>query len=442
MKWYWLTAAALVASVFNHRGIALSDEYLYSFHAWKLSQGAWEWGFTSFQDRLGQVVPMAGFISLLGGNPYVLSAWSLVAAVALVVGAAWALGREYRPVAALLAWNPILLRYSADVSHDLVMTAFATLATLVLLAPGKKGFWQAVFFAGCVSWAWWTKETVVYLLPFWLWIAWKDRHNWFFWGWAGVLLAAAAGIYLAFFYWQTGDAWHHFRVMEAEHGGGRWGYTGEQAYKLPGRVTWKPFAFLLVTPGLTIPLLLSGFWLLKTRFRGLDAVTRFCLIWLGVVLATHIWGSSSLSAYNPLPLSDRMWMLAIPPATILAVKVTPGRWSWIWLAAWIGLQVIQVFSYGRQGPFFRERAFFQKLEQADTSTVVVSDTILVRFPLAHFDFKEPQKVRLLDWNHLPDSLAAGPYYLIYSPERAEVVREVYRRPAPDDPGVWVKKVEY
>ena len=491
---------AIALSFFNHRGIAPSDEYLYSFHAWQITTGDFELSPSAFHNRFGQLLPMAFFIWLFGGHPYVLTLWSLLSFLLLLVGL-WVLLRKkgsWLPWAAigLIALNPSLLRLAADVSHDLVATAFSTLAVFLVWrlrrAPYPKPLPSALLFSSFLIWAMLTKLSALIVLPFLAWIAATDlrqgRHLRFWSISLGVGVLFLLG-YLAGYAWFTGDPWYRWHGIEGEHNVSPWSYYGRSGSEILERLTYHPLAFFLATPGIGLPLLFSIGGMTFGKPGRTDRLLDFSFTYLLWLLVFHWFGSSSLQSYNPMLLAERMWLMLIPPATIMAVlffqrlaeqdaphksrlvsllllaalaaaagwtfygeerpafgfsAITLAVISSALFAGWEGRrltalimmafligQVPNIVHFREQTSFFGERSFFQGLPKGRANWVVV-DSIFITKPLAHFDFRPPAQLHLIDWNHpvelqetRPDSL-----FLLIDRYRAGIMTDYFKRPLP------------
>ncbi|MDF1867977.1 MAG: hypothetical protein P1U70_24370, partial [Saprospiraceae bacterium] len=78
-----ILSLAAFLSFFNYRGIDFSDEYNYARNAWMISNGTFELSPSVFKNRFGLLIPMAGFVKLLGVEPFVFPIWSFIGFVIL-----------------------------------------------------------------------------------------------------------------------------------------------------------------------------------------------------------------------------------------------------------------------------------------------------------------------------------------------------------------------
>lgn len=467
----WLPLLFGVIFLFgNYKGITLSDEYLYAARAVDLVQGDFEWTASAFDNRFGQLLPMAGFVWLFGTEPWVFVLWSAVAWL-MLVGLGWFWAKRCIPEAApIISWllflNPSLLFFGADVSHDLVMTAWSTGALYLLwlrqkepLRPALKDAFLLVFF---LSIAFLTKMAVIFLVPFVLMLLvydlWK-RQNRRFW-WKSILLGSLFLLgFLVFYYWQKGDPFFRFRGIEAEHNAGEWSYAGKSSLELWLRATIYPVVFLWRSPGYSIPLLLCLPWCFRFQWRNLGQLPNFLACCLLITGATYWWGSTSFSYYNPMLLAERMWLQLIPLATILGgytfFKVWKNptdsdlRWlpylygviglccllifllfpedspysyvsTWICLVLIIGLLrkipffwlsllvllpcfALQVVTFfGNRSSSYFAEYNFFKSLPTTEQHLILADTTLSKLPLSHLDFEPPSNISIRSWQNISD----------------------------------------
>jgi 4-amino-4-deoxy-L-arabinose transferase-like glycosyltransferase len=488
-----LLVSASVLAFFYHRGITLSDEYLYTLHAFQLSEGVFELSPSAFHNRFGMLVPMAALIKCFGPSPYVYTLWPLLCFLLLITGTAVILPQKNRIWALLLlVLNPILLQFAADVSHDLVMTTFGTLAIWVLWkvrqSPGSRPIARAALFSTLLFFAALTKLAIILLVPFILLIAIQDLRagqNIRFWIWAtgiGILLIS---VLLLGYAWYTGDPFYRWHGIEQEHNISPWSYYGKSRQEIILRLSIYPPAFFLQSPGIGIPLILGLFWVRKFDLR-LRRFPDFLWAYLLTILITHWFGSTSFSSYNPLLLTERMWLLLLPPASLLSIFVLQ-KWQkssvppWVQgvillaalgafiayflfgserpyfgltgiglLAGWMGLRLSRSFSirllcfcipclllhvhhiyrYPDHSAFFAERQFFQQLPKNEQH-LIVTDSILVSMPHTHFDFQPHDHIRLIHWGQYPDEIKnPDRIYYLANTKRITIMKDYFRKEVP------------
>ena len=541
----WLLLA-LWAALFYH-GIALSDEYLYAFHAQEWLNGQLPQTPSPFAHRIGFVWPLAAVMYLFGGAPRLLILPATLAFVWLVWSVARAgssgesdfLSRSFPAAAGLLALNPALLYLAADVSHDILMVAPAT-AAVMMLWKQRRGVYGALF-SLLLFWAFLSKESVVYLLPFLLWFfvqslrsgAGGQVHGLHapsfvptrFWLWAIGMGLFLGFLYLGVYAWWKGDPFYRFAGM-AEHNLGPYSYHGKSLSEKLLRLSIYPLAFLLRSPGFGILLMpVLGVLAEPGLRRQLWLKARFFAVWFFSLLAMHWLGSSSLKEWNPLTLDERMWLLLLPPLTLLAVQadellrvhfctsqrrnfrlfllwwilflagitasvVYPeklaGLWAvsltalgylllayghsgfgekfpkagqWLWGRPYFALvfplflaALASLVSLKRNDTFSRERALLQQLVASEEGAgeregkiLIITDSLLVDKPLAHFDF-DSSRMEAVEWAYWGDfpqgyslamngKLKGRRAYLLYTPHRVDLIRAFFHR----SPPAWVEE---
>ncbi len=323
---------ALCFSIFNHPGITLSDEYVYCKYAWQLTQGAFTPVADVFANRFGFWVPMAAFVSFLGASSWVFAIWSFISFI-LLIGIVYYFLSIYDLKTALIsslliALNPALLQFSADVSPDLVMTTFTTLAIFILWKtqtnPNQQSFGYGLAVSFCLFYAFLNKLTVLFVAPFilfWLIQDWKKQQNSRFWisfFTSGLLLIAGYFLFCQYF---TGDAFFRFNSIESTHGISRWTYFDKGSFDVIKRITILPVAFFLKSFGIGVFMVFSSLWLFKFDKKRLSELPNFLFLYTAILIFMHWFCTTSLTSYNPLLIVERLWLLIIPPLVILAVVV-------------------------------------------------------------------------------------------------------------------------
>jgi len=381
--WPIIILLGAICCYFNHHGIYLSDEYIYADNAWKIANGTFELSNSAFTNRFGFLLPMAGLIKLFGTSSYVLTLWTSLCFGFLLIANYFILHPTQKRIALLstllLALNPTLLYYAADVSHDLAMTAFLSIAILVLWQiqrqPNHQSIFKSVLFVGSLIWAFLTKMTVIYAAPFVLMLFlidfFRNRNKTFWICSTGLGFVFLLG-YLFAYYQYTGDAFFRFAGIEGEYNIDKYGYFNKSWKEVLGRITALPVAFILNTSGLGPIGLIALLGLfsknqfnhqnqssLFSRFKSIDLAKPFNFFGIyAISLLLLFWfGSTSLAFYNPIILADRMWMPLIPPISILAALVLskddfhyPNWVKLIVLMLSIGLSIAS-YSFRMQLPY-------------------------------------------------------------------------------------------
>jgi hypothetical protein len=314
-------------------GFLGSDDLAYAELAADVLAGQFQLSPHHFANRFGVFVPTAVIYFFLGVGDYTTTLWPLFSAMMILSAMFMVSNRHaYWPVAALAMFlfvsNPLLLNQISYLLPDLPVALFTFLA-VILLWLTRHGptdhtkLYGAQAFCLCLTLAILTKETAIWVIYFaaviftgdlvrgkpvrlWLWI-----------GCGGFVLA---GSYLGFYYVATGDALFRLKGIETGHNLSLWSYAAGNAGPLFDRLLWGPIELLLQERGLFLPLALALPCLI---FPGEQADRSFVFArffsLFGIIVILGFWfGTTSLAAYNPLPLISRMLTPVIPALSIPA----------------------------------------------------------------------------------------------------------------------------
>lgn len=485
----------------NQHGIRLSDQYLYAKNAYLISIDDFQLTNSVFNNRLWVLFPTAIFLQLLGLKYYVFSLWPFINYLILVLST-WFLTKAYKPsialaVVALLSFNPLLINLSVDLLPDIIMVAFATSSVYLLYAGRKQPASQLLVLSiGCaltLFLAFLAKETVVFLVPFFGLILLKDlweRKHLRFWTVTIVFGVLIFAIYLGSYYQITGNALYRFAGIEGEHNVSQvWSYHGKPLSEIIARITYLPLVLLNSSPHYSYLFLLFFLSLTSKRIRK-DDFMMFFGSYLFFLLFIHWLASTSLSSYNPLPTSPRMWILLLPPLCILggyavinlkdllqktkivlplfiiSFLITVGFFilqaeiGYLFSAAYafmlillnlgykylkgkyttyilifsplILLQVLLGILYQKnKADYFSELKIIQHLALAENQVILGDGPLSNRFDL-YFNFTPPQDFNIRNWREFSfDSLKNEEHcYLIYNQERALELESRYGHQLP------------
>ena len=214
--------------------------------------------------------------------------------------------------------------------------------------------------------------------------------------------AVGAAAYFAICARVWGDVFARFAgisTLTFEH---EWSLHGKPAIEWIHRLTWQP-PLLLVTmfQVLLVPALASP-WLVRGRDRIWPVATL-------VFLLLYWFGSSSLSAYSPLPISQRMILPVLPVLLVTATLAADaalerfrGRRWLAPLAIIVALAIVLPTARAMFGlvtrPTPETDAFALLRDEARDGkplTIVCGEPRCVAIGNFHFDFRVPSHVRLL-----------------------------------------------
>ena len=374
--------------------------------------------------RIGLTLPIAGAYRAFGVSRATTNVPCLLAtlAILLVAFAAVSTPRAKWLVVVFAATCSPLLRHGATLNADLPCGALLACSILALSRrDGPRGSLAVALGIAAWFWAFLVKETAIWAIPIWVYAIVVDLRSTplraviarYAPGIAlGVVLAAG---YLALCAAVWGDPlarFHGIQELTFAHG---WTMHDKGLHAWLERLVWGPAILVaLMFRALLIPAVL-GAWLV----RGRDVLW---LVMLLTMLGGFWFGSSSISAYEPLPLWPRMVLPALAPLLIVAAlgadaaldRLRPGRWR----AAFVAILVISLVvpaTMQLAGNVRRERPELEAYRELDAEletgahvTLVCSDRwfpTLVRFA---WGFEPPANLTLVtaqDFPRLP--LPAG-----------------------------------
>lgn len=178
--------------------------------------------------------------------------------------------------------------------------------------------------ACCAVGAWFAaflvKETAIWAAPIWVYVGIVDVRAYGLRRLLRTYLPAlllglalsGAYLYLCAAIWN--DPLARFRGIDELTNEHAWRLQGQPAEAWMARLTWQPAVLLAKMFGIGLAVLIFGHWFVRGRER-----IWLVSAWFFVLL--YWFGSSSLSAYSPLPISERM-ALPIAPPLLVALAVT------------------------------------------------------------------------------------------------------------------------
>lgn len=308
----------------NQRDMPADDPLYYAEIAHRLAEdpgGALaRLGSHPWEMRVGLTVPLAVLYRVFGVSALVTNLPGLLAALAIlvVVHRAMPTRRAQRIAMGLALCCSQLARHAATLNVDLPMAALLACSALWLTFRERRGGarWVAAAMAAWFA-AFLVKETAIWCAPIWGYAVIVDGREL---GWRAVRerYAAALGLgvalglgYLALCAWLWGSPLvrlHGIQALTFQHG---WSMRGGSTEQWLARLTWAPALLVLqMFRGLLVPAL-CGLWMV----RGRDAVW---VVGLVTTLGLFWFGSSSVTAYEPLPLWPRMVLPMLPFLLVVA----------------------------------------------------------------------------------------------------------------------------
>jgi len=436
----FIAIAALVAIFLRGRpDLAASDPLWYATIAHQLSTHPSDLfalhDLHPFVMRLGLTVPIAVMYRLFGVSDLTTNLPALFGAVTILVvlyaSAASARGRWI--ALGVGVFSTALIQNSLVLNVDLPCAALMSVSIVCLARRDReRGQWWLVAMVVAAFAAFLVKEVAVWCVPVCLIAIVSDIRATGRQAIARTLPAVGTGFilataYLVFCKVMWGDALARFHGIDALTYDHAWALHGQNVGAWVGRLTWEPpalFAKLVgvaIIPALLAPFLVTG----RDRVWLLAAGTFVLLYW---------FGSSSLSAYAPLPISPRMALPVLPPLLVCAALAIdhlidvagaslPKRAGVLILALTIALPSLnsdRTF-LARSRP---EAASFAELRSEATSAPGKSFTLVCAEPrcepiaVYQFGFDVPPNVHVV----MANDFANAPI------PAAEIVRTLVNRP--------------
>ena len=450
------------------RGIELSDPALYIRSSLSFAEGNHAIHPTVVSVRTGLVLMTALFIRLFGLNFYGLALFPLLCSIGLIILLlSYCKDQQIRRLAAVLLFvtNPLLLTLGTSIGPDLPAVLLVTAAFIIIIRlhvePGKNQLLNGLL-AGCsLAGSILFKEIVFFSLPALAFFFVRDllqRQNLRFWLTTAVISLLFTAGYFSYFQLTTGNFFYRFSTIEAEHNSSQFSYHGQSWTSIAKRATYQPLIHILLSKDyIVLSVLTLGYFLAKARrperFQRPLTYTDYMAIYFLITLAAYWLGSTSLTHYNPLPVSSgRMWLILIPPMILLSSSFIDRLTSTIsngqtkFPAFWVYLPLSLLFLYSLKGiynermansemanNYFTEKKFFDTLvRQPPENTLVITDRRLVELS-SIYRKKIPGTIAIRSWEsfleqslsqpvHFPDSVKV---LVLINRQRAEMLYKLY-----------------
>ncbi|WP_205503695.1 glycosyltransferase family 39 protein [Rufibacter psychrotolerans] len=343
---FWFLAVSSFTLVYffaEHEGFYFGDDYSYSLYAHQLIWGGFHFDDYSFCHRFMVFVPTALFYWLWGMNIYTTTLWPLLCTLGTLLLLYLAF-RKAHPVAT--SWALVLLGlYYFQLNTvnylypDNILLFFTTACLLVLyrartqLPSAKQEITWGILFAFLNLLAFLTKETIVYTVPFYLFVLFqhiRNRENLRFWGSALVSGTILLALYFLLYKVYSGDALQRLYDIKATNTvETKQAYLDSRSATLLPRLTYEPVLFFIGS-GLAIPLVLTIFsFFTKGSHRG-QSTAETLRFWFAamVCMLLPIWfGTATVDFYKPMPLVPRMFHPLLPTFCLSAGLVVEKAWG-------------------------------------------------------------------------------------------------------------------
>ncbi len=421
---FLLLGIATLIRLFFFSALWGQDDVTYIYSGYKIAEGIPETDGNQFNTRKGILWPIALTSLLTGANPDLWPIFNFLCslgtvALAWIIGLRWFDRKTGLTAAFLIAFLPNNIHFAGLVHVDIPSSLFTGFALFLLWPNGpwkehvnRTALLPALFAGGFIGWAYLTKETSLFILPWlFLWACFrKDFRKPFFFTLCGV---AFVGLLEGFCYHLSGDSF--FYRLQSATGGGHVSGLIERDFsttsKLIHRLTldypsimFNPFDQGIPYLGLLFPLLaLSIFWILLKKVPQ----TGFLLGWWGIPTFLIIYLPVSLNPYIPaLQAAPRyLEFIAIPAALLIgrAFATVKGKQTlkFIALSAFAGMGILGASALQRdaQGWNAPVRQIHEELSKQKPD-LVSTDIYSFRILRTLNKLNPPYKLEILD-HHLP-----------------------------------------
>jgi hypothetical protein len=298
-----------------------------------------------FTMRIGLTLPLALLYSIFGVSSLVSMVPNLLAAVGITIITFVAAPTRRAKFLALFFTTMCvpLMRHGSILGVDLPCTALLALV-LLCLSRARRTHGSAWLAGAAAAWfaAFLVKETAIWCFPAWVYVVVVELRA------SGpsqaarrlapaVLVGVVLGVaYLAVSAKLWGSPLARFRGVEALTYDHSWSLTGRPVADWIARLTWKvPLVLGLMFNAALLPAIAS--------IRVVQSGERVWLVGTGALLVFYWFGSASLAAYTPLPISERMVLPVLPGMLLLAAIGTDhllGQIGWRRIMALLVLLVV------------------------------------------------------------------------------------------------------
>ncbi|MFC5270601.1 ArnT family glycosyltransferase [Adhaeribacter terreus] len=314
---------------FAHEGSYFNDDWAYSRYAHEVLTGDFEFEDMPFSHRFFAYLPVSVLYATIGVSPYITTVWPMLCTAGTLVLIYYLLRKNYPGVA---MWAVILLGFNF---HTLFLSNYLYPDNIVMLVglgilgvlyrfrkvrQNAVGF--ALAFAVLNFLAMLTKETIIYILPFYLYVFVLDlvrKENLKFWVWSAVFGSILLAFYFAAYEIFTGHWLNRFLMTSEIVNEFKPGYLNNKTAYYFNRLTFEPIQFFIVS-GIIVPIIFA-FSAPGVTLRNLLKLENTRSYWLLVtilILLAFWFGSTSYTHYKPMVLVPRMITVLMPPLCISA----------------------------------------------------------------------------------------------------------------------------
>jgi hypothetical protein len=316
---------------FAFDGFDFYDDYSYSYFANEMAQGKFQVGESHFSHRIGIFAPLAFLYWLFGINDHITILWPLLCHLSGVFLVFFILHKKDKGAAVAGAMMAGLNFYSIffckELYPDTMVSCFAMASAFLLFKLRNRNNNRVYFFSFLfvcfVFEAFLSKETILYLIPFYILLFIHDilrKINFKFWISSVLFSLVCVLIYLTWYKINTGSFFYRFQMIQEGHYEFPGSYYQKSFIEYLPRLTYEPFLMLLNTE-MIIPMVVAVPAICSLKFKDLKDLNKIESFWtcLVLIILFMLWFcSTSLVFYNPIFLQGRMVLMLIPPLCVLA----------------------------------------------------------------------------------------------------------------------------
>jgi hypothetical protein len=229
--------------------------------------------------------------------------------------------------AALLGVSNVMLTGAASVMSDMpsaLMSNAPVLVYFVFISQWSRGIESNARRLGLISGllfvaAVLTKESVVFFVPLFTYLAYGDRKSGKirFWKNMFAIVTAGAIVICGLYAWKTGNPFYRLAAVNGGCSQSDCNYAHASWLQILKRISYQPLQFLVEDYGFGIMFFFS---LLHIFRRSVSAEARFFKIYLVFVLGMWWIGPQGLP-WNPVALVHRLWLPVMVPLVINAAFI-------------------------------------------------------------------------------------------------------------------------
>jgi hypothetical protein len=338
-------------------GLLMSDDFTYSYYGYQFLQGNLKPDNDIFIHRFGVFIPLSIIYFIFGINDITTTIWPLLAF--LLTG--WLVYKYfpdsekssgiYALIFSMLSFYPLF--FSNKLFPDVIVSFFC-IASAYIVSNRSEGrsILFPLLFSICIFIGFLTKETIIYILPFYMLIVIHDlikKKKYFFWCVASFSLLTFALLYFIIYKYYTGDFFYRFNVIQEGHYVSGHSYYDKPFIDMLKRITYEPLLFFISTEFI-IPIVFALPVIFSIKWKSLNELDNRDSYWtiFFIVLILMFWfGSTSYKFYNPISLNGRMYIITVPVLAILVGLSLPKiernlRW-YLWFALCFAMAVVYTY---------------------------------------------------------------------------------------------------